>query len=169
MTGGDTGTQPRTPSGRPRGAGPGQASHQCFRQGCRSVEEFQCLNRIEEGTYGVVYRAKDKKTGAQGLGGAESSTQEALSSGGPLLSQAQHQLPKGGWVPGWLSGLRPEPGCPGSSASRSSSTVPYGPGSCPVLVLGHGLASPGQYQVMTHSDTCQSSLLMRVLRGCDGR
>ncbi|XP_053325026.1 cyclin-dependent kinase 11B-like [Spea bombifrons] len=31
-------------------------------QGCRSVEEFQCLNRIEEETYGVVYRAKDKKT-----------------------------------------------------------------------------------------------------------
>ena len=23
---------------------------------------FQCLNRIEEGTYGVVYRARDKKT-----------------------------------------------------------------------------------------------------------
>ena len=32
-------------------------------QGCRNVEEFNCLNRIEEGTYGVVYRAKDKKTG----------------------------------------------------------------------------------------------------------
>ncbi|XP_052760285.1 cyclin-dependent kinase 11B-like isoform X3 [Mya arenaria] len=31
-------------------------------QGCRSVEEFSCLNRIEEGTYGVVYRARDKKT-----------------------------------------------------------------------------------------------------------
>lgn len=51
-------------------------------QGCRSVEEFQCLNRllgnysyllfhliyvfiifrIEEGTYGVVYRAKEKQT-----------------------------------------------------------------------------------------------------------
>lgn len=31
-------------------------------QGCRSVEEFTCLNRIEEGTYGVVYRAKDKRT-----------------------------------------------------------------------------------------------------------
>lgn len=31
-------------------------------QGCRSVEEFQCLNRIEEGTYGVVYRAQDKRT-----------------------------------------------------------------------------------------------------------
>ncbi|KAL4220893.1 Cyclin-dependent kinase 11B [Mactra antiquata] len=31
-------------------------------QGCRSVEEFRCLNRIEEGTYGVVFRARDKKT-----------------------------------------------------------------------------------------------------------
>ncbi|KAF8764415.1 Cyclin-dependent kinase 11B like protein [Argiope bruennichi] len=31
-------------------------------QGCRSVEEFHCLNRIEEGTYGVVYRARDKRT-----------------------------------------------------------------------------------------------------------
>merc|ERR1712098_33494 len=30
--------------------------------GCRSVIEFACLNRIEEGTYGVVYRAKDKKS-----------------------------------------------------------------------------------------------------------
>lgn len=34
-------------------------------QGCRSVEEFQWLNRIEEGTYGVVYRAKDKRTGTR--------------------------------------------------------------------------------------------------------
>ena len=32
-------------------------------QGCRNVEEFHCLNRIEEGTYGVVYRARDMKTG----------------------------------------------------------------------------------------------------------
>ncbi|XP_012282419.1 cyclin-dependent kinase 11B isoform X2 [Orussus abietinus] len=31
-------------------------------QGCRSVEEFQCLNRIDEGTFGVVYRARDKRT-----------------------------------------------------------------------------------------------------------
>lgn len=31
-------------------------------QGCRSVVEFQSLNRIEEGTYGVVYRARDKRT-----------------------------------------------------------------------------------------------------------
>ncbi|XP_076451707.1 cyclin-dependent kinase 11B-like [Babylonia areolata] len=32
-------------------------------QGCRNVEEFHCMNRIEEGTYGVVYRARDRKTG----------------------------------------------------------------------------------------------------------
>lgn len=32
-------------------------------EGCRSVEEFVWLNRIEEGTYGVVYRAKDRNTG----------------------------------------------------------------------------------------------------------
>lgn len=31
--------------------------------GCRSVDEFERLNRIDEGTYGVVYRAKDKKNG----------------------------------------------------------------------------------------------------------
>ena len=29
---------------------------------CRSVEEFERLNRISEGTYGVVYRAKEKAT-----------------------------------------------------------------------------------------------------------
>jgi cell division cycle 2-like protein len=34
----------------------------CAYQGCRSVDEFECLNKIEEGAYGVVYRAKDKKT-----------------------------------------------------------------------------------------------------------
>ncbi|CAF3829613.1 unnamed protein product [Rotaria sp. Silwood1] len=32
-------------------------------QGCRRVDEYLCLNRIEEGAYGVVFRAKDKKTG----------------------------------------------------------------------------------------------------------
>lgn len=32
-------------------------------QGCRSVDEFERLNKIDEGTYGVVYRANDKKTG----------------------------------------------------------------------------------------------------------
>ncbi|XP_012558761.1 cyclin-dependent kinase 10 isoform X1 [Hydra vulgaris] len=30
---------------------------------CRSVAEFQKLNRVGEGTYGVVYRAKDSSTG----------------------------------------------------------------------------------------------------------
>jgi serine/threonine protein kinase len=47
-------------------------------QECRSVEEFERLNRISEGTYGVVYRAREKSTGRivalkkvprQGLGG----------------------------------------------------------------------------------------------------
>uniref|UniRef100_A0A0C9RYV4 cyclin-dependent kinase n=1 Tax=Wollemia nobilis TaxID=56998 RepID=A0A0C9RYV4_9CONI len=32
-------------------------------QGCRSVDEFERLNKISEGTYGIVYRARDKKTG----------------------------------------------------------------------------------------------------------
>ncbi|OVA15389.1 Protein kinase domain [Macleaya cordata] len=32
-------------------------------QGCRSVHEFERLNRIDEGTYGVVFRARDKRTG----------------------------------------------------------------------------------------------------------
>jgi hypothetical protein len=32
-------------------------------QGCRSIEDFEHLNVIDEGTFGVVYRAKDKKTG----------------------------------------------------------------------------------------------------------
>ncbi|XP_027334041.1 cyclin-dependent kinase G-2-like [Abrus precatorius] len=32
-------------------------------QGCRSVDEFERLNKINEGTYGIVFRAKDKKTG----------------------------------------------------------------------------------------------------------
>lgn len=32
-------------------------------QGCRSVDDFERLNKIDEGTYGVVYRARDKKTG----------------------------------------------------------------------------------------------------------
>lgn len=32
-------------------------------QECRSVEEFERLNRISEGTYGVVYRAREKSTG----------------------------------------------------------------------------------------------------------
>ncbi|XP_049376659.1 cyclin-dependent kinase G-2-like, partial [Solanum stenotomum] len=32
-------------------------------QCCRSVEEFERLNKIGEGTYGVVYKAREKKTG----------------------------------------------------------------------------------------------------------
>jgi len=32
-------------------------------QGCRSVEHFERLNHIDEGTYGVVFRAREKATG----------------------------------------------------------------------------------------------------------
>ncbi|KAJ3412658.1 hypothetical protein HDV05_000408 [Chytridiales sp. JEL 0842] len=31
--------------------------------GCRSVDNYEKLNRIEEGSYGVVYRARDRNTG----------------------------------------------------------------------------------------------------------
>ena len=31
--------------------------------GCRSVQQYRKLNRIDEGTYGVVYRACDVETG----------------------------------------------------------------------------------------------------------
>ena len=30
---------------------------------CRPVTDFEKLNRIGEGTYGIVYRARDTKTG----------------------------------------------------------------------------------------------------------
>ncbi|GJT01573.1 cyclin-dependent kinase G-2 isoform X1 [Tanacetum coccineum] len=48
--------------GTPEPPGPPQRSVNML-QGCRSVDEFERLNKIDEGTYGVVYRAKDKKTG----------------------------------------------------------------------------------------------------------
>ena len=30
---------------------------------CRDVNEFEKLNRVGEGTYGIVYRARDSRTG----------------------------------------------------------------------------------------------------------
>ncbi|KAL6520530.1 hypothetical protein OROMI_032292 [Orobanche minor] len=48
--------------GTPESTQPPQRSVNML-QGCRSVDEFERLNKIDEGTYGVVYRAKDKKTG----------------------------------------------------------------------------------------------------------
>ncbi|KAK9934430.1 hypothetical protein M0R45_021575 [Rubus argutus] len=45
----------------PEPAAPPQRSVNML-QGCRSVDEFERLNKIDEGTYGVVYRAQDKKT-----------------------------------------------------------------------------------------------------------
>ncbi|CAL1354891.1 unnamed protein product [Linum trigynum] len=43
-------------------AGPPQRCVNMLR-GCRSVDDFERLNRIDEGTYGVVFRAKDSKSG----------------------------------------------------------------------------------------------------------
>ncbi|PWA96393.1 Protein kinase, catalytic domain-containing protein [Artemisia annua] len=48
--------------GTPRRVLPPQRSANML-LGCRSVDEFERLNKIDEGTYGVVYRAKDRKTG----------------------------------------------------------------------------------------------------------
>lgn len=41
----------------------GSWSANCLNQGCRSVQSFRKLNRIDEGTYGVVYRACEVETG----------------------------------------------------------------------------------------------------------
>lgn len=49
---------------RPETPEPEKPPHRCINmlQSCRSVDEFERLNKINEGTYGVVYRARDKKT-----------------------------------------------------------------------------------------------------------
>lgn len=44
-------------------AAEGRPRHFDMMAGCRSVFEYEQLNRIDEGTYGVVFRARDKKTG----------------------------------------------------------------------------------------------------------
>lgn len=40
-----------------------QIHHLPALHGCRSVDNFKRLHRIEEGTYGIVYKAQDKQTG----------------------------------------------------------------------------------------------------------
>lgn len=49
-------------SGTPEAVRP---PRRCFNmlQGCRSIDEFERINTINEGTYGVVFRVRDKKTG----------------------------------------------------------------------------------------------------------
>jgi len=37
-------------------------TYYCAIQGSRTIDDFEFLNKIEEGTYGIVYRAKDKRT-----------------------------------------------------------------------------------------------------------
>ncbi|XP_075484658.1 cyclin-dependent kinase G-2-like [Primulina tabacum] len=48
--------------GTPEPAHPPQRSFNML-QGCRNVDDFERLNKIDEGTYGVIFRARDKKTG----------------------------------------------------------------------------------------------------------
>ncbi|KAL3644448.1 hypothetical protein CASFOL_009628 [Castilleja foliolosa] len=52
----------RVSRGTPEPSKPPQRSVNML-QGCRTVDEFERLNKIDEGTYGVVFRARDKKTG----------------------------------------------------------------------------------------------------------
>ncbi|KAI4383599.1 hypothetical protein MLD38_009415 [Melastoma candidum] len=52
----------RTSERTPEPASPPRRTVNMF-LGCRSVDEFERLNKIDEGTYGVVFRARDKKTG----------------------------------------------------------------------------------------------------------
>jgi hypothetical protein len=42
---------------------PGASLYNSLLQGCRSVTRYERLNKIDEGTYGVVFRAKDNETG----------------------------------------------------------------------------------------------------------
>ncbi|XP_044494052.1 cyclin-dependent kinase G-2-like isoform X2 [Mangifera indica] len=63
VSGSDANSDDETNSHKtPEPAAPPQRSINML-QGCRSVDQFERLNKIDEGTYGVVYRAKDKKTG----------------------------------------------------------------------------------------------------------
>lgn len=52
---------PSPPKAKPAPSKPALPPYYPAIQGCRNVDEFKCLNRIEEGTYGVVYRAEDLK------------------------------------------------------------------------------------------------------------
>jgi tRNA A-37 threonylcarbamoyl transferase component Bud32 len=65
--GGDDDATPSSPDSAARaavsGAAGGRARLLHPMAGCRSVFEYQQLNHIDEGTYGVVFRARDKKTG----------------------------------------------------------------------------------------------------------
>lgn len=42
---------------------PRRSTSRPFIASCRSVDRFERLNRIEEGSYGIVFRARDRDTG----------------------------------------------------------------------------------------------------------
>lgn len=42
---------------------PASKPHNPFVDGCRSIDEYEPLNKIDEGSYGIVFRAKERATG----------------------------------------------------------------------------------------------------------
>ena len=62
---------------------------------CRSVSEFEKLNRIGEGTYGIVYRARDSATGCiVALKKMRSVLELELDCGADCDCRTQHCLPQ---------------------------------------------------------------------------
>ncbi|KAF4731232.1 hypothetical protein FOZ62_030041 [Perkinsus olseni] len=55
--------EPRGAASRDGMAGHPGRPHIPVLDGCRSVDNYEKLNRIDEGTYGVVYRAREKSSG----------------------------------------------------------------------------------------------------------
>jgi len=54
---------PPAPASRPAAADPPVLPAASAARECRAVDAYEKLNRISEGTYGVVFRARDKRTG----------------------------------------------------------------------------------------------------------
>lgn len=50
------------------GGPPAADTHNPLWYGCRSVKHYEKVNRLEEGTYGVVFKAKNRHTGGGDLG-----------------------------------------------------------------------------------------------------
>ncbi|KAJ8654691.1 hypothetical protein O0I10_009581 [Lichtheimia ornata] len=61
----DTSKTKATPAPAPALAKPmpRRSTSRPFIEGCRSVDRFERLNRIEEGSYGIVFRARDRDSG----------------------------------------------------------------------------------------------------------
>ncbi|ORX53941.1 Pkinase-domain-containing protein [Hesseltinella vesiculosa] len=55
--------RPSPPAKKPAPPPPVRRDHLPYLTSCRSVDEYERLNHIEEGSYGIVFRARDKRTG----------------------------------------------------------------------------------------------------------